>query len=67
MIHLQYLATQASEMQVENILTDPVLAKIGAKYGKSVAQVILRWLMSIIRSMRHTRIAAQHRDVSSWC
>lgn len=77
MIHLQYLATRATEMpvvdQVErhplltqqplidfnrrhqivtqawsplgrgNILTNPVVAKIGAKYGKSVAQVILRW------------------------
>ncbi|MEE6635279.1 aldo/keto reductase [Limosilactobacillus pontis] len=77
MIHLQYLATRATEMpvvdQVErhplltqkplidfnrrhgivtqawsplgwgNILTDPLLAKIGAKYDKSVAQVILRW------------------------
>ena len=25
------------------LFTDPVLAKIGAKYGKTVAQVILRW------------------------
>ena len=25
------------------LFTDPALAKIGAKYGKTVAQVILRW------------------------
>lgn len=28
-----------------NIFTNPVLEKIGQKYGKSVAQVIIRWLV----------------------
>ena len=28
-----------------NMFTNPTLAKIGAKYNKSVAQVILRWLI----------------------
>lgn len=28
-----------------DIFTNPVLAKIGQKYGKSVAQVIIRWLV----------------------
>ncbi|OZG66147.1 glyoxal reductase [Bifidobacterium hapali] len=26
-----------------NLLTDPLLAQIGAKYGKSAAQVVIRW------------------------
>ncbi len=28
-----------------NMFTNPTLAKIGAKYNKSVARVILRWLI----------------------
>jgi 2,5-diketo-D-gluconate reductase A len=28
-----------------NLFTDPVLTEIGAGYGKSVAQVVLRWLI----------------------
>lgn len=30
---------------VPNVLLEPVLLSIGAKYGKTTAQVILRWLM----------------------
>ena len=35
------------------IFTNPVLTKIGEKYGKSVAQVILRWLV-------------EHRNIKRW-
>jgi 2,5-diketo-D-gluconate reductase A len=28
-----------------NLFTDPVLSEIGAAHGKSVAQVVLRWLI----------------------
>ena len=30
---------------VNGVLKDPVLIKIGEKYGKTAAQVILRWLI----------------------
>ncbi|MCL2353081.1 MAG: aldo/keto reductase [Defluviitaleaceae bacterium] len=29
--------------QVENVLANPILAQIGEKYGKTAAQVVLRW------------------------
>ena len=28
-----------------NLFTDPTLSEIGASHGKSVAQVVLRWLI----------------------
>lgn len=45
-----------------NIFTHPVLAALGEKYNKSVAQVILRWLfqrevVAIPKSVRKERIA----------
>ncbi|MFI5882343.1 aldo/keto reductase [Streptomyces sp. NPDC051554] len=45
-----------------DIFTHPVLSEIGAKYGKSVAQVVLRWLtqrgvVAIPKSVRADRMA----------
>ncbi|MET9463749.1 aldo/keto reductase [Streptomyces sp. NPDC006544] len=45
-----------------NLFTDPVLAKTGAAHGKSVAQVVLRWLVQrgvvvIPKSVRPERMA----------
>jgi 2,5-diketo-D-gluconate reductase A len=45
-----------------NLFTDPVLTEIGAGYGKSVAQVVLRWLIQrgvvvIPKSVRPDRMA----------
>lgn len=50
-----------------NLFTDPVLTEIGAGYGKSVAQVVLRWLIQrgvvvIPKSVRPDRMA-QNIDV----
>jgi 2,5-diketo-D-gluconate reductase A len=45
-----------------NLFADPVLTEIGAGYGKSVAQVVLRWLIQrgvvvIPKSIRADRMA----------
>jgi 2,5-diketo-D-gluconate reductase A len=45
-----------------NIFSDPVLSEIGAAHGKSVAQVVLRWLLQrdvvvIPKSVRRDRMA----------
>jgi diketogulonate reductase-like aldo/keto reductase len=45
-----------------NLLTNPLLAEIGNEYGKSVAQVVLRWLtqrgvIAIPKSVRAERMA----------
>ena len=45
-----------------NLFTDPTLSQIGAGYGKSVAQVVLRWLVQrgvvvIPKSVRPERMA----------
>jgi len=45
-----------------NLFTDPTLSEIGAGYGKSVAQVVLRWLVQrdvvvIPKSVRPERMA----------
>ena len=45
-----------------NLLTDPVLTEIGDTHGKSVAQVVLRWLIQrgvvvIPKSVRADRMA----------
>jgi 2,5-diketo-D-gluconate reductase A len=45
-----------------NLFTDPTLAGIGAEHGKSVAQVVLRWLLQrgvvvIPKSVRRDRMA----------
>jgi 2,5-diketo-D-gluconate reductase A len=45
-----------------NLFTDPTLTEIGAGYGKSVAQVVLRWLVQrdvvvIPKSVRPERMA----------
>jgi 2,5-diketo-D-gluconate reductase A len=50
-----------------NLFTDPTLSGIGAGYGKSVAQVVLRWLIQrnivvIPKSVRAERMA-QNLDV----
>ena len=50
-----------------NLFSDPVLTEIGAGYGKSVAQVVLRWLIQrgvvvIPKSVRAERMA-QNLDV----
>jgi len=50
-----------------NLFSDPVLTEIGAGYGKSVAQVVLRWLIQrgvvvIPKSVRPDRMA-QNIDV----
>ena len=50
-----------------NLFTDPVLTEIGAAHGKSVAQVVLRWLIQrgvvvIPKSVRPDRMA-QNLDV----
>ncbi|MFE5835233.1 aldo/keto reductase [Arthrobacter sp. NPDC056493] len=50
-----------------NLFTDPVLSAIGAAHGKSVAQVVLRWLIQrgvlvIPKSVRPERMA-QNLDV----
>ena len=47
----------------DNLLTHPVLAEIGKKYGKSIAQVILRWnidlgIIAIPKSVNPERIKA---------
>lgn len=44
------------------LFTNPVLAEIGAQYGKSVGQVVLRWLMqrgivALAKSVRPERMA----------
>ncbi|MFF4345940.1 aldo/keto reductase [Streptomyces sp. NPDC001530] len=45
-----------------NLFTNPLLSEIGAEYGKSVAQVVLRWLtqrgvVAIPKSVRAERMA----------
>jgi 2,5-diketo-D-gluconate reductase A len=45
-----------------NLFHDPLLSEIGNKYGKSVGQVVLRWLyqrrvVSLAKSVRKTRMA----------
>lgn len=45
-----------------NLFQDPLLSEIGNKYGKSVGQVVLRWLyqrrvVSLAKSVRKTRMA----------
>ncbi|WP_446210218.1 aldo/keto reductase [Micromonospora sp. IBSANI012] len=50
-----------------NLFSDPVLTEIGAGYGKSVAQVVLRWLVQrgvvvIPKSVRAERMA-QNIDI----
>ncbi|MFC6066403.1 aldo/keto reductase [Streptomyces ochraceiscleroticus] len=50
-----------------NLFTDPLLSEIGEKHGKSVAQVVLRWLIqrgvvTIPKSVRAERMA-QNFDV----
>jgi 2,5-diketo-D-gluconate reductase A len=45
-----------------DLFTNPVLAKVGAKHGKSIAQVVLRWLIQrdvvvIPKSIRPDRMA----------
>ena len=45
-----------------NLFTDPTLSEIGAAHGKSVAQVVLRWLIQrdvvvIPKSVRPERMA----------
>jgi 2,5-diketo-D-gluconate reductase A len=45
-----------------NLFQNPVLAAIGAKYGKSVGQVVLRWLIqrdivTLAKSVRRERMA----------
>jgi 2,5-diketo-D-gluconate reductase A len=45
-----------------NLFADPTLSEIGARYGKSVAQVVLRWLVQrdvvvIPKSVRPERMA----------
>ena len=49
-----------------NIFSDPVLGEIGAAHGKSVAQIVLRWLIQrdvivIPKSVRPERMAREHR------
>lgn len=50
-----------------NFFTNPVLAAIGAKYGKSVAQVALRWLTQrgviIIPKSVHVERMKQNLDI----
>ena len=47
--------------------TNPVLAEIGSKYGKSVAQVALRWLIQrgviIIPKSTHVERMRQNLDI----
>ena len=49
------------------IFTDPVLTEIGRKYGKSAAQVVLRWNaqrgVSIIPKSVHVERMAQNIDI----
>ena len=49
------------------LFTDPVLAKIGAKYGKTVAQVILRWHIQrgivVIPKSTHSERMAENFNV----
>lgn len=45
-----------------DLFTNPVLAEIGEQYGKSVGQVVLRWLMqrgivALAKSVRPERMA----------
>ena len=45
-----------------NLFSDPTLSQIGAGYGRSVAQVVLRWLIQrqvvvIPKSVRRERMA----------
>lgn len=45
-----------------DLFTNPVLAKVGAKHGKTIAQVVLRWLIQrdvvvIPKSIRPDRLA----------
>lgn len=63
---------QANGVQIEswgpfaegrnNLFTDPILSEVGAGHGKSVAQVVLRWLIqrevvAIPKSVRRDRMA----------
>ncbi|MMZ65631.1 putative oxidoreductase YtbE [compost metagenome] len=50
-----------SPLMQGELLNDPVLQEIGAKYGKTVAQVILRWdlqhgVITIPKSTKEARI-----------
>lgn len=49
------------------IFTDPVLTEIGKKYGKSAAQVVLRWNVqrgvSILPKSTHVERMAQNIDI----
>ena len=49
-----------------NIFSDPTLSEIGEAHGKSVAQVILRWLVQrdivvVSKSVHAERMAREHR------
>ena len=50
-----------------NFFTNPILAAIGEKYGKSVAQVALRWLLQrdviIIPKSTHIERMQQNIDI----
>ena len=69
-------ANQAEDVRVEawapfaegqhGIFTNPLLTEIGAKYGKSAGQVILRWLIQrnitvIPKSVHQKRMAEKYR------
>ena len=41
-----------SPLAAGELVNDPTLTKIGAKYGKSAAQVMLRWAMSTVRDQK---------------
>lgn len=43
--HVQTAAWAPFGEGKNNIFTNPILTEIGEKYGKSTAQVVLRWLM----------------------
>jgi 2,5-diketo-D-gluconate reductase A len=51
----------------ENILNDPILAKVAAKHGKSVAQVILRWQFErgVVAVVKSTNPAHMREDVTA--
>jgi 2,5-diketo-D-gluconate reductase A len=70
--HADHELMQANGVQIEswgpfaegrnNLFTDPVLSEVGAAHGKSVAQVVLRWLIQrqvvvIPKSVRRDRMA----------
>ena len=51
-----------------DLFSNPILSEIGAAHGKSVGQVVLRWLTQrgvivIPKSVRPERIAREHRHL----